>query len=78
METGGQEVKMKKYVNVRVTYESEYFELEIDDGELKEAEQYGIDIEDDEELVKFHLESNFNEHVDLLSIEDYEYEVEDK
>ena len=67
----------KKYVNVRVEYRSCYHEIEIDDEEIEFAERVGIDIEDDEELVKFHLENNFNEHVDLLYIGDFEFESEE-
>lgn len=38
----------------------------------------GINIEDDEELVKFHLEDNFIEHEDLLEIDDFDFEIEEE
>ena len=66
----------KKFKNVKVEYESCYFDIEIDDKELEFAKKCSINIEDDDELVKFHLENNFQEHVDLLSIDDYSYEEE--
>ena len=64
----------KKYTNVQVTYETCYFDIEIDDEEIEFAKRCGIDIEDDDELVKFHLDNDFAEHQDLLNMEDYEYE----
>ena len=42
--------------------------------EIKFLKDCAIDIEDDDELVKFHLENNFQEHMDLLSIDDFTYE----
>ena len=66
----------KKFKNVKVEYESCYFDIEIDDKEIEFAKKCSINIEDDDELVKFHLENNFQEHVDLLSIDDYSYEEE--
>ena len=64
----------KKFKNVKVEYESCYFDIEIDDKEIEFAKKCSINIEDDDELVKFHLENNFQEHVNLLSIDDYTYE----
>lgn len=62
----------KKYKDVKVDYTSCYFDIEIDDIELEFAKRCGIDIEDDEELVKFHLENNFQEHQGLLEIDDFD------
>ncbi len=67
----------KKFKDVKVSYETCYFDIEIDDKELEFAKQCGIDIEDDEQVVKFHLENNFSEHQDLLDIDDFEFEEED-
>lgn len=64
----------KKFKEVKVEYESFYFDIEIDDKEIEFAKDCGIDIENDDELVKFHLENNFEEHVDLLNIDDFSYE----
>lgn len=64
----------KKFKNVKVEYESFYFDIEIDDKEIEFAKNCRIDIENDDELVKFHLENNFQEHMDLLSIDDFTYE----
>ena len=64
---------MKKF-SVNVSYETGYFDIEIDDKEINEAKEYGIDVDDDNELVKFHLENNFSEHMDLLMIEDFDYD----
>lgn len=64
----------KKFKDVKVEYESYYFDIEIDDKEIEFAKDSGIDIENDDELVKFHLENNFEEHEDLLSIYDFTYE----
>lgn len=66
----------KKFKDVKVEYESCYFDIEIDDKEIEFAKKCSINIEDDDELVKFHLENNFQEHVDLLSIDYYTYEEE--
>ena len=66
----------KKFKDVKVEYESYYFDIEIDDKEIEFAKKCSINIEDDDELVKFHLENNFQEHVNLLSIDDYTYEEE--
>lgn len=62
----------KKFKDVQVEYTSCYFDIEIDDKEIELAKRCGIDITDDEELVKFHLENNFQEHVDLLEIDDFD------
>lgn len=64
----------RKFKDVKVEYESCYFDIEIDDKEIEFAKNCSIDIEDDDELVKFHLENHFEEHVDLLSIDDFTYE----
>ena len=64
----------KKFKNVKVEYESCYFDIEIDDKEIEFAKKCGIDTENDDELVKFHLEHNFQEHMDLLIIDDFSYE----
>lgn len=66
---------MKKYKDVKVEYESCYFDIEISDEDIKFAQNCGIDINDDEELVKFYLENNFTEHMDLLEIDDYDFEL---
>lgn len=66
----------KKFKDVKVEYESCYFDIEIDDKEIEFAKDCGIDIKNNDELVKFHLENNFQEHVDLLSIDDFTYEEE--
>lgn len=60
---------MKKF-SVNVTYETGYFDIEISDEEMEMAKNFGIEEDDTEELVKFHLENNFAEHMDLLMIED--------
>lgn len=62
----------KIYKDVNVEYRSCDFDIEIDDVELEFAKNCGIDINDDDELVKFHLENNFGEHQDLLDISDYD------
>lgn len=62
----------KKYKDVSVNYASCYFDIEIDDNELEFAKRCEIDIKDDEELVRFHLDNNFQEHVDLLEIDDFD------
>lgn len=68
----------KIYKNVAVEYRTCcHFEIEISDKELEFAKECRINIEDDEELVKFHLENNFGEHVDLLDISDFEFEAEE-
>ena len=64
----------KKFKNVEVEYQSGYFDIEIDNKEIEFAKNCGIDIESDDELVKYHLENNFQEHMDLLSIDDFSYE----
>ena len=64
----------KKFKNVEVEYQTCYFDIEIDDKEIEFAKNCGIDIESDDKLVKFHLENNFQEHIDLLSIDDFSYE----
>lgn len=66
----------KKYKNVVVEYRTCFFEIEITDKEIEFAKECRVDIEDDEELVKFYLENNFEEHVDLLDISNFEYEAE--
>lgn len=45
--------------------------------ELEFAKNCGIDIENEEKLVEFHLENNFQEHMDLLEIDDFEFESEE-
>lgn len=60
---------MKKF-SVNVTYETGYFDTEISDEEMEMAKNFGIEEDDTEGLVKFHLENNFAEHMDLLTIED--------
>lgn len=67
---------MKRYKDVYVGYRSDYFDIEIDDVELDYAKRCGIDINDDEELVQFHLENNFQEHMDLLELDDFGFEIE--
>ena len=47
----------KKFKDVKVSYETCYFDIEIDDKELEFAKQCGIDIEDDEQVVKFQLDN---------------------
>lgn len=64
----------RKYTNVDISYTSCYFDIEIDDDEIEFAKRCGVNTEDDDELVKFHLENNFQEHVDLLDIDDFSYE----
>ncbi|MCI8641009.1 MAG: hypothetical protein HFJ59_03960 [Clostridia bacterium] len=64
-----------KYKNVEIRYTSCLFDIEIDDNELKFAKNCGIDVKNDEELVKFHLENNFDEHQDLLEIDDFDFDV---
>ena len=64
----------KKFKDVQVEYESCCFDIEIDDKEIEFAKNCGIDIENDEELVEFHLKNNFQEYVDLLSVENLTYE----
>ena len=69
---------MKKFKNVGVDYVSSYFDIEISDEELEYAKKCGIDIDDDDELVRFHLENHFEEYQDYLHIENYEYESEEE
>lgn len=64
----------KKYTDVEVEYRADYFDIEIDDEEIEFAKKCGINIEDDDELVKFHLENHFEEHMDLLHMENWDYE----
>ena len=64
----------KKFKNVEVEYQSCRFDIEIDNKELEFAKDCGVNIEDNDELVKFHLENNFQEHMDLLYIDDFYYE----
>lgn len=64
----------RKYKNVDICYTSCYFDIEIDDDEIEFAKRCGVNTEDDDELVKFHLENNFQEHVDLLDMDDFSYE----
>ena len=64
----------KKYTNVEVEYRADYFDIEIDDEEIEFAKKYGINIEDDDELVKFYLENHFEEYMDLLHMENWDYE----
>lgn len=66
----------KKFKDVRVEYASCYFDIEIDDREIEFAKNCRIDVEDNEELVKFHLENNFQEHADLLNIDDFDSGIE--
>lgn len=65
----------KNFKNVKVEMETFYFEVEISDEEIESYKKMGI--EDDEELLKLYLEDNFNEYVDLLTIDDYEGELEE-
>ena len=67
-----------KFVDVSVTYVSDYFDFEMSDEEIEEAKKLGIDVTDTDELVKYHLESNFAEHQDCLVIDDYEYDIADE
>lgn len=69
---------MVRKFNVQVDYRTCYFDIEIDDKEIEFARQCRIDIENDEELVKFHLENNFGEHEDLLEIDDFCFEEEEE
>lgn len=69
---------MVRKFNVQVDYRTCYFDIEIDDEEIEFAKQCRIDTENDEELVKFHLENNFDEHVDLLDIDDFYFEEEEE
>lgn len=65
----------KKFKNVKVEMETFYFEVEISDEEIESYKKMGF--EDDEELLKLYLEDNFDEYVDLLTIDDYEGELEE-
>lgn len=67
----------RKFKNVRVEMGTGCFDLEISDNGIEFAKHYGINVEDDEELVKFYLENNFVEYKDLLFINDFEFEVEE-
>ena len=65
----------KKFKNVKVEMDTFYFEVEISDEEIESYKKMGI--EDDEELLKQYLEDNFDEYVDLLTIDDFEGELEE-
>ncbi len=65
----------KKFTNVRVTMDTWYFDVEISDEEIESYKQMGI--EDDDELLKQYIEDNFDEYVDLLTIDNYEGELEE-
>lgn len=65
----------KKFKNVRVEMDTFYFDIEISDKEIESYKKMGI--EDDEELLKQYLEDNFDEYVDLLTIDDFEGELEE-
>lgn len=65
----------KNFKNVKVEMETFYFEVEISDEEIESYKKMGI--EDDEELLKQYLEDNFDEYVDLLTIDDFEGELEE-
>ena len=67
---------MSKKYNINVEYRTGYFDIEITDEEIEEAKRYGIDVEDEEELVRYHLKNNFIEHEGLLTIEDFDFEEE--
>lgn len=69
---------MVRKFNLQVDYRTCYFDIEIDDEEIEFAKQCRIDTENDEELVKFHLENNFGEHEDLLEIDDFYFEEEEE
>lgn len=64
----------KKFTNVEVEYRTCYFDIEIDDEEIEFAKRCGINITNNDELVKFHLENDFQEHMDLLMMESWDYE----
>lgn len=65
---------MKIFRSVKVEYMSEYFDVEISDDEIEFAKRCGVNVEDDDDLLNFHLDNNFQEHQDLLYIDDYSYE----
>ena len=65
----------KNFKNVKVEMETFYFEVEISDEEIESYKKMGI--EDDEELLKQYLEDNFDEYEGLLTIYDYEEELEE-
>ena len=65
----------KKFKNVRVTMDTWYFDVEISDEEIEGYKKMGI--EDDEELLKQYLEDNFGEYEGLLTIDDFEGELEE-
>ncbi|MBR2703930.1 MAG: hypothetical protein IKE91_00485 [Clostridia bacterium] len=65
----------KKFKNVRVEMDTFYFDIEISDKEIESYKKMGI--EDDEELLKQYLEDNFDEYVDLLTIDDFEGDLEE-
>lgn len=65
----------KKFTNVRVEMDTFYFDIEISDEEIESYKKMGI--EDDDELLKQYLEDNFDEYVDLLTIDNYEGELEE-
>lgn len=65
----------KKFTNVRVEMDTFYFDIEISDEEIESYKQMGI--EDDDKLLKQYLEDNFDEYVDLLTIDNYEGELEE-
>ena len=65
----------KKFKNVRVEMDTWYFDVEISDEEIEGYKKMGI--EDDEELLKQYLEDNFGEYEGLLTIDDFEGELEE-
>ena len=69
---------MKRFKKVKVSYESEYFDIEVSDEEIEFGRQCGINVDDDGELVRFHLDNSFGDHMDLLDMDDYEYESEEE
>lgn len=61
---------MKKF-DIHVTYSTGWVEIELDDEFIEECDSAGIDITDDNELIREYLNNNLLD--EYLELDDYEF-----